>query len=594
MKILQMSKTTPQHQAQRWVLSLVLGSATLVTVLRCFTLTDLGYDLTLQLQAAQHLLAGKGLRIFAETAGLGDPLELRTMTHFPSGYSFYAAAMLSLGLPLALVTMVFGAICSLLGWWGWGRFMLACLGESLDKGRHWRWLTILCAIACPLFFTPAWNGTDIFLWAAVPWVIQWLTIAATATGHRQLALYALTGFVCGLCVLMRYASVVLVGYAGLVIFLQAAFRLGPLTKRWLVFVVALAPPLLLQCYFIFFASEVHATPGGIDTARGAAAMLHGFINGATLLPTANYSLVSWMPDRLLRLLVQSGSQAPWLYLLTLALMSLPFFVARKAAIGALTAASRDVRVVAAGFVVAVPLFLWACMMMGTWTFVSDRRYYQPLIPLALLLVVYLATPGHANMTTLLRRVRHACLVFVAGFAGMMIVGSLFLFIPTAHGAVQRKKLMAEANLQTFPSSGLSYTTSPMRQYVVRRLEAEPDLQLLTNFEAWFYADPTVDLSRVHRILDCESLKKVPIRGPVRFLIVAVDQGDELHSIYSVEATGATGELVLVPCLRNLPKLRLVATFPETTFSANKIKVMECCIPAGTTLHLDEDPLHDGK
>lgn len=53
-----------QELMLRWVSSLVLGTAVLVTVLRIFTMTELGYNQTLQIQAAQNLLAGKGLKIF--------------------------------------------------------------------------------------------------------------------------------------------------------------------------------------------------------------------------------------------------------------------------------------------------------------------------------------------------------------------------------------------------------------------------------------------------------------------------------------------------------------------------------------------------
>jgi hypothetical protein len=60
---------------------------------------------------------------------------------------------------------------------------------------------------------------------------------------------------------------------------------------------------------------------------------------------------------------------------------LPALFARKLGHSGPMAASRDVRMVAVGFFVALPLFLWACAMVGN-VYIGLRRYYIPLLPLA--------------------------------------------------------------------------------------------------------------------------------------------------------------------------------------------------------------------
>lgn len=575
---MQTSASDIQAKMKTRILALLFGTTTLVLFLRFFTSTDLGYDLTVQIQAAQNLIAGKGLKVFIFSEAevdISKPLKLLTLTHFPCGYSLYCAAVLSLGLPLALVTKIFGAVCTSFGWWGWGRFMLVCLANVLDKRNFWLWPVSIVAVACPLFFTPAWNGTDIFFWAALPWVLEWLTTAATIPGRWQFILYALVGFLCGLCILMRYASIVLACYAGFVIVMQTGFRFGTLIRRLLVFGAALAPSLVLQAGFIFSSSEAHSTPGGIDSARNAASMIHGLIEGAKLLTTANYALLFWVPDRVLRLLLQPGTKAPWLYALTLGLFSLPVLVACKVAAGSVAAMFRDVKVVAAGFIVAVPLFLWTCMAMGDFPYVSELRYYEPLILLVLLLMFYLATPGNSTPAPLLNWARGGASIYMSCFLGMMAVGAVFLFVPTSHGAVERRKMMSDADLRTFPSIGLSYSSSSARRYVVQKLKTENDLELLTNFESWFYADPTINQTHIHRILGCDHLHGQSIQGPVRFLILTADQGEEPSFIYY---TGADGSFLRARCLDALPEIRLVATFP-----AEKVKILESFVKAGTSI-----------
>lgn len=82
-----------------------LCSAALVTVLRFLNVSELGYDLPLQIQVAQNLLAGKGLSWYWHMGSgywragpdLTEPAKLFTCTHYPCGYSLYAAALLAMG-----------------------------------------------------------------------------------------------------------------------------------------------------------------------------------------------------------------------------------------------------------------------------------------------------------------------------------------------------------------------------------------------------------------------------------------------------------------------------------------------------------------
>src|SRR5215813_2872628 len=123
--------TTPQG---RFLLPW-LCSATLVVVLRFLHVADLGHDLTLQLQAAQHLLAGKGLALYG-LAGrdLAEPGTLFTLTYFPCGYSLLAAALLARGAGVGLVVRGWGGGGPLPGWGGWGKLAYPFFREGWQRG----------------------------------------------------------------------------------------------------------------------------------------------------------------------------------------------------------------------------------------------------------------------------------------------------------------------------------------------------------------------------------------------------------------------------------------------------------------------------
>ena len=142
-----------------------LLSACVVLVSRFLHAADLGYDLTFQFEAAQNLLAGRGLTTYGQkvTGDLANPLTLQILTHFPSGFSLCAAVLMALG---------FGPGTALKSW----EQLPRCSGGGVGRGSRsptwkraggadglWRGVAIAIAILTPLLFTPSWSGTDIIL-----------------------------------------------------------------------------------------------------------------------------------------------------------------------------------------------------------------------------------------------------------------------------------------------------------------------------------------------------------------------------------------------------------------------------------------------
>src|SRR5437764_1823440 len=90
---------TPMTFSRTAFLRIWLFAAILVTAIRLFCATRMGYDQSIQIQAAQNLLAGRGLSIYELNgeADLSFPDRLATLTYFPAGYSLMIAAFLTIG-----------------------------------------------------------------------------------------------------------------------------------------------------------------------------------------------------------------------------------------------------------------------------------------------------------------------------------------------------------------------------------------------------------------------------------------------------------------------------------------------------------------
>ena len=140
-----------------------LWSAAIVVIVRLLHAADIDYDVTLQVQAGQHLVQGKGLSVYWPTADdIAKPLTLEELTQFAFGYSLYTAALTAAGVTdLGVVIKISGAIATLVGWWGWARLAYPYMAEGMRQHRLWRVAGLWIAVTCPILFTGRWGGTDI-------------------------------------------------------------------------------------------------------------------------------------------------------------------------------------------------------------------------------------------------------------------------------------------------------------------------------------------------------------------------------------------------------------------------------------------------
>ena len=109
-----------------------LASAILVILARTLNAVDLGYDMSIQIQAAQNLLHGYGLSIYSIDGedDLARTSRLLTLTYFPAGYSLGAAGLIAMGFSVGGVVKTLAGAGTIFGWWGWGCLLVLARSSS--------------------------------------------------------------------------------------------------------------------------------------------------------------------------------------------------------------------------------------------------------------------------------------------------------------------------------------------------------------------------------------------------------------------------------------------------------------------------------
>ena len=571
-------------------LLLWLCAAALVTVLRWLSAAELNWDLAVQIQAAQNLLAGKGLSYYGSGGpDLAEPAQLFTLTHWPSGYSLCAAALITLGVSVGGVIKVLGTAGTMLGWGGWGELAFLFFREGLHGNPLWQGAGFAIAIVSPLLFTVTWPGTDIFLWAAVPWVVAWVVRAADEHVPGGRWLDGLAGAVCGLCVLLRYASLFLVVYAAGLMLWQSRLRLLVLTRRWVFFGLGLLPALALQVYINHFLANASAAPGGLRVSPGLRFVVRRAWDGLPLLSTATYPWVFWLP-RVEDLFSQVAEPLPWRLGLTVgltcAVLVVLVLVVRTYGLR-LAVVVQDPRTAYVGLFIVLPLVLWGCLMFGTYDYLADPRYYWPIVPLSVFVVYSFAFRANVTKRSGLSRLLHLFgVVYLTGYLAVSLACIGLFFVPAERSSSPRAMLMGKIDLPPYyqrvpwvpwPSMAMNYEFSPARQFVMERLKEQSNTLLLTSRDLWkwFMVDPAVDQARLYS-LTCARyrLKAQYLSGPARLVILSFDNG-EPQELWNYLSHATSGRRERADCFERLPSRHLLQRFPE-----EGLMVLETHVPAG--------------
>jgi hypothetical protein len=543
-------------------------SAVVVTILRFLNAANPGHDLGYQILAAQNLLAGRGLSFFSHPAvDLSEPATLATLTGFPAGYSLLVAALIGLNIDIRLAVKLIPAVATILGWWGWGRLSRSFLEPGMQLGGVWRLAALLIIIITPLLFTIPWSGTDILLWAAVPWALEFVVLGSGKRSVSHSAFDFLSGAVCGLAVLMRYASIFLPACVGLIVLWQSRLDWRTLARRGTLVALGFLPALLLQLYINYVAANVTATPGGLF-GPVVVAPVDRLVHGISLLYTANEFWAFWVPGIIKPALTDgtSGLLVAFVAALLMAIIAKQYY---REANG--DDAPHDARLVSLTLFLLLPCVLLASMIVGSQDYVADRRYYWPLVPLATF-VAYSTAANHNPTGTMSRLVRAGVALYTVGYVSMLCVFAILLLTPSRVGATQRTKVMGDEIL-VWPSFAVRYELSPARQFFLGLHRKDPAALLLTSQMATLMWDLGVDRSKIVD-LSCPQLQADRVSGPAHLIVLTFDRG-EPHQLWYYSGTQLRGSILPSECFQRLPDLQIVQRFPD-----EGLKVLEARVAAG--------------
>jgi hypothetical protein len=558
-----------------------LGSATVVVIVRFFHAAGVGYDLGLQIEAAQNLLLANGLTVYEHfAASLNEPAQLMTLTHFPAGYSVLTSALLTVGFGVGTTVKILAATATVLGWWGWAR--LGCSfaddGSSAPSWRQSAWVVI--AILTPLMFTPKWDGTDIFLWAAVPWAVESLVAASGESRSQTTLLDGLTGALCGVAFLIRYAALFLAVYAIINIVRQCRLRVWPMLRRLSAFGLGFAPLFSLQLFVIQFVANSTVTPGGLSFHVTPGKAMGRLWDGIQLLHTADYLWAFWAPGFLMRGLFPEGPTGlRWQLGFTMVCFGVLLSAVWPRRLDAATA-QRERRMIACWLFAMIPCTLMGSMLLGPYDYVGDARYYLPGVPLSVFVAFSLvgqAPPPYKRIMTL-RRI--LCSTYIASYMAAALFYAGCVLLPGERGSIERGRLIG-TEVHSWPSMAVSDELSPARQLVMHLLKQEPQTLLLTSRAAPFFWDENVDRSRLYD-LDCGALAAAYVRGPARMVIMTFDVG-EPQDLWFFIGNGEHGSIHRSDCFGRLPHRTLVQRFPQ-----ERLKVLEARIDTQERIVLKSD------
>lgn|GEM_PF-2359801 len=240
------------------VFGVMLISALFLCLVRFLAPVEMNWDQAVQLEAAHRLVNGLGLTSTFFPPPF-DPVEISSnlnqtptpqyVTWWPPGFSLLVASLLFLGLPLATtLKLIFGGT-TLLGWLGWAILGQHFLAKPLSFGAFRIPVQLPLAALLPIFYTPRWVGTDLFLWAGVPFAVIFLFNSRVSQQFKWVSLvYA--GLVFGFLVPIRYSSIFIAIAAFLILFQLNASTLKTLAD----YIFSLFKT--LRKYVIFLASSL--------------------------------------------------------------------------------------------------------------------------------------------------------------------------------------------------------------------------------------------------------------------------------------------------------------------------------------------------
>jgi hypothetical protein len=479
------------------VFSVVVASALILTGARTLAPFEVGKDQSGQLEAAQNLVMGKGLTTTNDVPPASHDIMVNSqpkyLTWWPPGFSLIVAAFLAMGFSLLVSLKIVYALVTLVGWIGWGIIISHFIVQPLRLGGREYPVHLVIAGLLPVFFTLGWDGTDIFLWAGIPFLFLWVF-----NQEREQASYlsvAAAGLLFGALYAIRYASLFL-GLATLLILIQVRFpSLRASLKRFAVFLLTgLVIILPTYLYSKFYAVGTTGIAQRATLTRLTSSLANAIKGIFQKLPfSSNMILGSPLPD----LVVFRINSHLILYaygticLATLLLMPIVLIENRK------RSGQRSQNDMALGLWF-LPLSLLAFLItvdiavrLGL---LGVRRYYEPLAFCGVLVFYQLANTlqtrrivGYASRAIVLFFIAYIC-VYMPALAFMSERNGQLVYTVLGFTPANNVKYRGTSYNISYPSFTIYSSMEGTRQKIRQLAEADPQALFFVEEYGYFIYD----------------------------------------------------------------------------------------------------------
>ncbi|MEJ7712645.1 MAG: hypothetical protein WKF84_23060 [Pyrinomonadaceae bacterium] len=401
------------------VLTAIILVAALVVAARILAPFEIRQDQSLQLEAAQRLCQGLGLTTTRSVATSLDVAEGPApvyLTDWPPAFSLIVAGFLLSGMPLEIALKVIYAFTSLMGWIGWGIVANYFVARHFKKEVKIPWIYLVIPSLLPVLYTPWWGGTDIFLWAGVPYIVLLLFLA---NYHQRSAKFIVSaGLLFGFLCSIRYASF-FIAIAASLILLQTTF---PSIKLFLQRSALFFLPSLIFILPVFIYVNQYRPAESNLPQLGNSEFAWTLLETLASLSTASVMLTGF--PWLLHIVRQSEALNYAVGLGTLLIIiSLPLMLWKSTA-SSFSRLRENASLSFSLLPLSVVLFLVVIALMSGMIYIAEQRYFQAVG----LIGVFIAFDLFMNRQAP-RLLRTASGVIVAAFVAYSLVYLMFVGIP---------------------------------------------------------------------------------------------------------------------------------------------------------------------
>jgi hypothetical protein len=458
----------------RLVFSVMVMSAVLLTAARTVAPFEVKSDQATQLEVAQRLIQGMGITTTNAPPWVpGDVFpepRAQYLTDWPPGFSLLVAAFLYIGMPLLVTLQIIYASTTIAGWIGWAIIASYVIARPSAYGKLFSFIHLAVCALMPILFTPWWGGTDLFLWAGVPFVFM----CCFGIGGRQPSLLSIgfAGLLFGSLFAMRYTSL-FVGLAATLVLIQVSYpRIKILLTRLTVFGLSALTLMLPVVLFLMHGQSSKkvslTTPSavGVDIPKVDDHPRNLLSAGRYIVRGLHYTSILVLGHPLLQQIIYT-LKVNWLAYLTgiislTIILSLPLLLWRSASENGLKVKD-DVTLGLSFLPLSLVAFLIATAF-ATWPYYLEvTRYYEPVGLCGIFIFYRLA--NRRGIHQIVKRASQAIL--------LMFIAYVCLYSP-ALAFTQRRASLVISILGFTPSTFRYQSTSQEIEYPGHRLYARKE------------------------------------------------------------------------------------------------------------------------